>query len=99
MIVSRREPHRYFEAGEPPDLVIEVLSTPRGNVERSEKIDDYARAGIGEYWIVDPFKRTVEVYRMGSSGEYAAPETVPKGLLPLRAFPAVEIDIDTIWAK
>jgi Uma2 family endonuclease len=99
IIVSRRKPHRYFEVGEPPELVIEVLSTPRGNVERSEKVDDYALAGIGEYWIVDPFKRAVEVYRLSSSGEYAAPEIVPKGLLRLRAFPGVEIDIDTIWAK
>jgi len=31
--------------------------------------DDYARAGIGEYWIVDPFKRPVEVYRLDDSGE------------------------------
>ncbi len=98
VIVSRREPKRYFEAGEPPELVVEVLSTPRGNVERSEKIDDYARAGISEYWIVDPFKRAVEVYRLSSSGEYAAPEIVLKGLLPLRTFPGVEIDIDAIWA-
>jgi len=99
VIVSRREPHRYFEAGEPPDLVIEVLSTPRGNVERSEKIDDYARAGISEYWIVDPFKRAVEVYRLDDRGEYAPPDIVSAGQLTPRAFPSVEIDIESIWMK
>ncbi|HXA05269.1 MAG TPA: Uma2 family endonuclease [Bryobacteraceae bacterium] len=99
VIVSRREPQRYFEAGEPPELVVEVLSTPRGNVERSEKIDDYAYAGISEYWIVDPFKRAVEVYRMTDRGEYAAPDIVTEGQLTPRAFPSIEIDIESIWTK
>lgn len=99
VIVSRREPQRYFETGQPPELVIEVLSTPRGNVERSEKLDDYARAGISEYWIVNPFKRAVEVYRVDDSGEYAAPDIVSEGLLRPRAFPGVEIDIREIWTK
>jgi Uma2 family endonuclease len=40
--VSRRKPQRYFEADQPPDLVIEVLSTHRSNVERTEKLDDFA---------------------------------------------------------
>jgi Uma2 family endonuclease len=99
VIVSRRKPQRYFEAGQPPELVIEVLSTPRGNVERSEKIDDYARAGISEYWIVDPFKRAVEVYRMDDRGEYAPPDFVSAGQLIPRTFPSVEIDIESIWTK
>ena len=42
--------------------MIEILTTRRGNVERTEKLDDYARAGTGEYWIVNPFDRSVEVY-------------------------------------
>jgi len=99
VIVSRRKPQRYFEAGQPPELVIEVLSTPRGNVERSEKVDDYAHAGISEYWIVDPFKRAVEVYRMDDGGEYAPPDIVSEGQLSPRAFPSVEIDIESIWTK
>ena len=99
VIVSRRKPQRYFEAGQPPELVIEVLSTPRGNVERSEEVDDYAHAGISEYWIVDPFKRAVEIYRMDNGGEYAPPDIVSEGQLSPRAFPSVEIDIESIWTK
>jgi Uma2 family endonuclease len=99
VIVSGREPERYFEAGQPPEWVIEVLSTPRGNVERTEKVDDYARAGIGEYWIVDPSKRAIEIYRLEAGGEYAAPEIVLQGPLRLSAFPGVEIDISEIWSK
>jgi Uma2 family endonuclease len=60
-VVSTHKPRRSFSVGHPPELVIEILSTRRGNVERTEKIEDYARAGIGEYWIVNPFDRVVEV--------------------------------------
>ena len=95
LIVARNRPAERFELGEPPELVIEILSTRRGNVERTEKLDDYARGGIGEYWIVNPFAREVEVYRL-SSGEYVGFET-GHALLRPQAFPGVEIDIDRIW--
>jgi len=98
LIVSRHRPRRYFEVGEPPDLVIEILSSPRGNVERTEKLDDYALAGIGEYWIVSPFQRAVEIYRL-TDGVYGDPEIVSRGVLLPRAFPGLEIEIAQIWPE
>jgi len=98
VIVYRREPRDYFEAGEPPDLVIEILSTPRGNVERTEKLDDYALAGIGEYWIVDRFQRAVEIYRL-AAGIYGNPEIATDGTLSPRAFPGLAIEIAQIWSN
>jgi Uma2 family endonuclease len=96
LVVAKRDPPDYFEGGEPPDLVIEILSTPRGSVERTEKLDDYALAGIGEYWIVDPFKRAVEAYRLVDR-VYGDPEVVSEGTVSPRAFPGLEIEIAQIW--
>ena len=45
------------------------------------------------------FKRAVEVYRMNDRGEYAPPDIVSEGQLIPRAFPSVEIDIESIWTK
>ncbi len=97
LVVSKHEPHENFEAGRPPDLVIEILSTRRGNVERTEKLDDYARAGIGEYWIVNPFDRAVEVYLL-RNGDYVLAQTASHGTLAPQAFPSVEINLAEIWA-
>jgi len=36
--VSSHKPRRSYPLGQPPELVIEILSTRRGNVERTEKI-------------------------------------------------------------
>ena len=46
----------------PPDLVMEVLSPGTRSVDRGEKFLEYARAGIGEYWLVDPEAQTIEVF-------------------------------------
>jgi Uma2 family endonuclease len=44
-----------------PDLVLEVMSS-RASLDRVRKFDLYAKAGIPEYWIVDPIGETIEVY-------------------------------------
>lgn len=95
LVVSTHEPEEAFRVGDPPVLAIEILSTRRGNVERTEKMDDYARAGIPEYWIVNPFDRVFEVYYL-SEGEYVL--QAPRTPLRPRAFPGLAIDPGEIWS-
>lgn len=47
-----------------PDLVVEVLSPSNWFTDRRDKFEVYARAGVGEYWIVDPDQRTIEVFAL-----------------------------------
>ena len=94
--VSTHKARPSFAVGNPPELVIEILSTGRGNVERTEKVDDYACAGIGEYWIVNPFDRVVEVYLLRGR-EYQATQRDPNEPLRPQAFPGVAIDPRHIW--
>ena len=94
--VSKHKPKRHFGVGAPPELVIEILSTRRGNVERTEKLEDYALAGIGEYWIVNPFDRVVEVYIL-QSGEYSLHQTATATITP-QEFPDVVIDLLSLWS-
>lgn len=96
VIISRAKPDKRFVAGDPPDLVIEILATPRGNVERSEKMDDYSRAGIQEYWIVDPFRRLFEVYLL-RGGDYVLQAGEPTRALCPEAFPGLQIFPDEVW--
>ena len=44
-----------------PDLLIEVLSPSSRGHDTLTKRALYARAGVREYWIVDPMQRTVEL--------------------------------------
>ena len=42
-----------WEAGKPPDFVLEVGSESTGAQDTGQKRDIYARIGIGEYWRFD----------------------------------------------
>ena len=45
-----------------PDLVIEVISPSTADRDGVYKKMAYGKAGVREYWIVDPEKRFIEVY-------------------------------------
>ena len=45
-----------------PDMVMEILSPSTQRHDRLVKLDLYQRAGVREYWIVDPDSRTVQVF-------------------------------------
>lgn len=96
LIVSKHRPAERFEVGDPPDLVIEILSSRRGNVERTEKVEEYARAGVFEYWIVDRFTRAIEVYVL-EDGQYDLKRSTAE-TLQSEAFPGLEIDLKSVWA-
>ncbi|MFL6214393.1 MAG: Uma2 family endonuclease [Blastocatellia bacterium] len=47
-----------------PDLMIEIVS-PGAENERRDRIAKrqlYGRHGVNEYWVVDPYQRSIEVY-------------------------------------
>ena len=48
-----------------PELVIEVLSSGKENERRDKetKLKLYSIQGVQEYWIIDRFKKQVEIYR------------------------------------
>lgn len=71
------------------DLVMEVVSEGSENRERDleTKRDEYARAGIAEYWIVDPKEQRITVLTLDGQtyrehGVFGPGETATSVLLP-----------------
>lgn len=54
-----------------PDMVVEILSTSTRRHDRLTKFNLYQRAGIREYWIVDPTDKSVQVFTL-EDGHYTA---------------------------
>ena len=50
-----------------PDLVVEILSPSTAELDRTTKLDLYAKHGVKEYWIVDPDSRTIMVMLRGEN--------------------------------
>jgi Uma2 family endonuclease len=54
----------------PADLAIEVLSPESVGRDRGDKFFEYERAGIPEYWLIDPATHRAEFYQVGEAGVY-----------------------------
>lgn len=78
-----------------PDLVVEVVS-PGSNGRRMDyiiKLFKYQKAGVREYWIVDPIDQTVTVYDLEHDdiGKYTFSDKVEA-----RIYPELKIDFSTL---
>jgi len=51
-----------------PDLLVEILSPSTVRTDRVVKFSAYERAGVREYWLVDPYAHSVEVYTLSAGG-------------------------------
>jgi len=80
----------------PPDLAIEVMSS-RPSLDRVRKFRIYAKAGIREYWLVDPVGKTIEVYVL-DDGEYHLVGYYGDGEVARSALFDVSISIDDTFA-
>lgn len=83
---SGKRGERFWEGA---DLAVEIVS-PRGRDRDTVTIrDEYARAGIAEYWIVDPERKRITVLALNAeaaayevAGEYVAGNQAVSRLLP-----------------
>ena len=68
-----------------PDMVIEILSPSTSRRDRVTKYNQYLKAGVKEYWIVDPKAKTVSANVLDDGRylctNYAKPDEVPVRIL------------------
>lgn len=67
-----------------PDWVIEIVSKSNSSHDYVRKLMLYQKAGVREYWIVDPFQERIMVINFEDpkkSGEYTYADPVPSGVL------------------
>jgi len=81
-----------------PDLVVEVSSPGTVGYDREKKQQNYARAGVPEYWIADPWSRTVEVLSL-VAGDYRSLGVFEgKVVLPSEVVPDFLVHVEQFFA-
>jgi Uma2 family endonuclease len=71
-----------------PDLIVEVMSPGSTDYDEGVKLQAYANAGVPEYVVIDPAKRTLTHYRLAEMGRfdkigtYGESETITFACLP-----------------
>ena len=81
-----------------PDLVIEILSKSTRRLDMLNKYNIYQRAGVREYWIVDPEVRTVTVHTL-EDGVYRSPAALYRAdaSVPVGVLEGCEVDLRTVF--
>lgn len=64
MIICDRSKFRDKVVYGAPDLVVEILSKSTWKKDVYIKLEKYVRAGVREYWIIDPDKKKVVAYEL-----------------------------------
>ncbi len=83
-----------------PDLVVEILSPATARKDLTVKFARYERAGVREYWIVDPDDKTVHIFILGTDGRYGAHQFYREGdTVIVGIFPDLEIDLAAVFAE
>jgi Uma2 family endonuclease len=89
-----RDEHRVLRSA--PELIIEVLSPSENKRRKQGKLDDYARIGVSEVWIVSPEAGTIEI-RTLRDGVLIADKIVAEGTIEPTRFPGVKVSVNEIW--
>ena len=81
-----------------PDMVIEILSPSTRRHDLSVKYRLDQRAGVREYWIVDPDTKMVQVFRL-EDGLYNAPDVYTAGAVSVGLWEDFSIDLSQVFTE
>jgi Uma2 family endonuclease len=99
LYVASENAHRVRETvlEGPPDAVWEIISPDSERRDWQEKVPEYQDAGIREYWIVNPYVKTVWLLRLNAEGKYENIEA-EDGKLASSVIPGFWLRPEWLWA-
>lgn len=80
-----------------PTLAVEILSPSTATIDRSRKLQLYARHGMPYYWIVDPEARTLEAYELADGVYRLVSRAAGAASVSLPPFPDLAFVPDSLW--
>jgi len=81
-----------------PDLVIEILSPSTAQRDKWVKFHAYRKAGVREYWIVDPDSKTVQVCTLRGE-EYIITAYADVDNAPVTVLPECKVDLKEVFEE
>jgi Uma2 family endonuclease len=79
-----------------PDFIIEILSPSSARNDLVLKFNLYLKAGVREYWIVDPDANSVQVFIL-ENGRYISASYGDTEKVPVSVLPGLEISLGDVF--
>ena len=82
-----------------PDLVVEILSDSTRRNDQLVKYRMYQKAGVREYWVIDPEMRLLLVHTL-EDGQYSSPHAYgPTATVPLTIAEDCTVDLSLVFSR
>lgn len=83
-----------------PDLIIEVTSPSTGKIDKLLKFNKYEKAGVKEYWIVEPDTKLVSVFILQDNSRYGRPEIYSEtDTIKVSIFDDLKVDLVPVFTS
>ena len=81
-----------------PALIIEISSPSTARNDKLVKFNKFEKAGVQEYWIVEPDTKLVSVFTLQDNNRYGRPEMyIETDHVEVSNFPDLMIDLSTVF--
>ncbi len=88
---------KYFDGA--ADLVIEIVSPESVVRDTEDKFEEYEAAGVKEYWIINPNRRTANFYGYDENRKYKMLPISPEGNFESVVIKGLWIKVDWLWQE
>lgn len=82
-----------------PDLVVEIPGPASRGRARGDAWCDYESAGVAEYWLVDPDRKVVEAWRLGTKGWYDVISLGNPAVLRSEVLEGLSLPVAWLWRE
>jgi len=83
----------------PPDLAVEVISPSSVETDRTDKFEQYRKAGVKYYWIIDPAMRTFEAFQLKARRYVQIGRGSGADVVRFPPFPGLDIPLTRLWRR
>jgi Uma2 family endonuclease len=80
-----------------PDLIIEILSPGNSKKEMDIKFDLYEENAVKEYWIVEPFQKSILIYTLQNNKYIGLKPIAEEGFVHSPLFPELSFNVEEIF--
>lgn len=83
----------------PPRLAVEILSESTVGLDRGRKAEQYAAAGVPEYWLVDPLAQALEILTNDGAAFVQSARHERAAIFGPPGFGGLEIRLAELWLE
>jgi Uma2 family endonuclease len=80
----------------PASICIEVVSSGSVKLDYGEKLEEYEKAGIQEYWVIDPIRSVCHFYRL-TDNDHFQDVRLQDGTYSTPLLPGLQLSAQDLW--